>query len=308
MSRFGRLVAVLAVGLLAAVGIGSVLASPGGVLPGDSDDHPGSTQSSGVVTADQLLALSSSSSDHSDEVKILGSVLECPSSDKTVEAKFEREGDKFEVKGTLISLNGTVTVEVTGASENVPNPDGSDSGGIELTADATGAEIKGAPEAGDIVEVEGVVESGAYVAHKIENKCKDEVKVLGDVLECASSDKTVQAKFEQEGEKFEVKGTLVSLSATEVQVTGPDGVPNGNPVTAAVDGDTEIKGDPQPGDFVEVKGSVLSDGSFLAGEVEDECGDGDQSGDSSEDQDSQSSDGDHDGDSRHGDDDDDNES
>ncbi len=99
-------------------------------------------------------------------------------------------------------------------------------------------------------------------------------EVVGDVIECPSG-KDVRSKFKQNDGKFKVEGLLVRLTATEAQVTGPDGVPGGNPVTAAVDEDTEVKGDPQADEPVKVEGSVLGDGSFAVGQIKPACGDPD---------------------------------
>lgn len=102
----------------------------------------------------------------------------------------------------------------------------------------------------------------------------DGQEVAGDVIDCPSGEDT-QFKFEQSDNEFEVTGLLVSLTATEVQVTGPDGVPGGNPVIAAVDPNAEVKGDlSAAGTPVKVEGSIV-DGAFVAHEIEPACEDED---------------------------------
>jgi len=102
-----------------------------------------------------------------------------------------------------------------------------------------------------------------------EDEANDEdpggIEIKGDPIDCPSGEDT-QFKFEQEGDKFEVTGLLVSLDATSVTVTGPQG-----DVVAALDPAAEIKGPPAGGEPVKVEGSVLADGSFLAREIEPAC-------------------------------------
>jgi len=132
----------------------------------------------------------------------------------------------------------------------------------------------------------------------------DEQEVAGEVIDCPSGEDT-HFKFEQSSDEFEVTGTLVSLGDGSVVVTGPDG-----DVTAAVDPNAEIEGDPQPGDPVKVEGAVLEDGSLVAWEVESACDDEDDSDDADENHDADdddsgddsisSGDGDHSGDDSSG--------
>ncbi len=91
------------------------------------------------------------------------------------------------------------------------------------------------------------------------------LEVVGDVIDCPVGEDT-RFKFEQNGSEFEVTGLLVSLDESSVVVTGPEGN-----VTAAMALNTEVKGDPQPGDAVKVEGAVLADGTFVAREVKPAC-------------------------------------
>ncbi|HEU4758378.1 MAG TPA: DUF5666 domain-containing protein [Dehalococcoidia bacterium] len=91
------------------------------------------------------------------------------------------------------------------------------------------------------------------------------VETVGDVITCPTGENT-RFKFEQNGSEFELTGTLVSLDQSAIVVTGPDG-----DVTAAMAVNTEVKGNPQPGDAVKVEGAVLDDGTFVAREVKPAC-------------------------------------
>ena len=92
-----------------------------------------------------------------------------------------------------------------------------------------------------------------------------EIEVKGDVIDCLAGE-DARFKFEQSASEFEVTGALVSFDGSTVVVAGPEG-----DVTATVDPDAEVKGDPQPGDAVKVEGTVLEDGTFVAREIEPAC-------------------------------------
>ena len=281
MSRFQRFL-VMAVGLLGAIGVTGVLAGPGGMLGGGSS--PGQSTpavaSADITTPDSIVAASEDSPDGGTEV--VGDVIDCPSGEDT-HFKFEQSASEFEVTGTLFSFDGT-TIVVTG-------PDGDVTAAVDPSA-----EIKGDPQPGDAVKVEGaVLDDGSFVAHEIKPACEPaedssgdqsddtsesddssegDVSSQGDVIPCPSGENT-QAKFEQEDNEFEVTGALVSFDGTTIVVTGHDG-----DVTAAVDPGAEIEGDPQAGDPVKVEGAVLEDGSLVAREIEPACEDEDDSDDS----------------------------
>ena len=106
-----------------------------------------------------------------------------------------------------------------------------------------------------------------------------ETEVVGDVIDCPAGEDT-HFKFEQSASEFEVAGALVSFDGSTVVVAGPEG-----DVTATVDPDVEVKGDPQPGDAVKVEGTVLGDGTFVAREIEPACEDEDGVDDDSDDAD-----------------------
>jgi hypothetical protein len=257
--RIQRIVALAAVGLLGAIGVTGVLAGPGGVLGGgSSDDSPAAAQSGDVQTPDSLVAESGDTLDG--ETEVVGDVIDCPAGEDN-HFKFEQSASEFEVTGMLVSFDGSTVV--------VAGPEG------DVTATvAVNAEVKGDPQPGDAVKVEGaVLGDGTMVAREIEPACEAEPTPEPTPVVC-----TPRFEFEQEDGKFEVKGTLVSFDGTTVVVTGPDG-----DVTASVDSGTEIEGDPQPGDPVEVEGWILGDGSYLAREIERECGDRDDDCDDGDD-------------------------
>ena len=267
MSRIQRLVALIAVGLLGAVGVTGVMAGPGGVLGGGgSSDDTRVEQSGGIQTPNSLVAQSGG------ETEVKGDVIDCAAGEDT-RFKFEQSASEFEVTGTLVSFDGS-TVVVTG-------PDGD----VAATVDAS-AEVKGDPQPGDAVKVEGaVLEDGTLVAREIKSACEaaenanddqgddvddaDEREIKGDEIACPSGEST-RFKFETEGNEFEVTGSLVSFDGSTVVVTGPSG-----DVTASVDPGAEIKGDPQAGDPVKVEGAVLDDGRLVAREIEPACDDDD---------------------------------
>ena len=274
MSRFQRLL-VMVGGLLGAIAVTGVMAGSGGVLRGGSSpDQPlPALASADIITPDSIVAASEDSPDGGTEV--VGDVIDCPSGEDTA-FKFEQSASEFEVTGALVSFDGT-TIVVTG-------PDGDVTAAVD-----PGAEIKGDPQPGDAVKVEGAVLDGSgFVAHEIKPACEPaedssgdqsddssgsddssegDASSQGDVIPCPFGENT-QAKFEQEDNEFEVTGTLVSFDGSTVVVTGPDG-----DVTAALDPGAEIEGDPQPGDAVKVEGAVLEDGSLVAREIEPACED-----------------------------------
>ena len=280
MNRFQRLLAMAGVGLLGAITVTGVMAGPGGVLGGGSspDQSPPAAASADITTPDSIVAASEDSPDG--DTEIVGDVIECPSGEST-NFKFEQSADEFEVIGTLVSFDGT-TIVVTGPE-----------GDVTAVVDPS-AEIKGDPQPGDAVKVEGVVVDGtSLVATEVKPACEP-VEDSSDAADDDSQDdsssesdacpsgENIQAEFEQDSHEFEVKGTLVSLGDGIVVVTGPDG-----DVTAALDPNAQIEGDPQPGDPVEVEGAVLEDGSLVAHEVEAACEDEDDDEDDSDDADEQ---------------------
>ena len=271
LSRFQRLLAMAGVGLLGAIGVTGVMAGPGGVLGGGSPGQSApAVASADITTPDSVVAASEDSPDSGTEV--VGDVIECPCGE-SINFKFEQSATEFEVTGTLVSFDGT-TVVVTG-------PDGDVTAAVD-----PGAEVKGDPQTGDAVKVEGsVLDGSSFVAHEIKPACEPAADVSGDqgdnnqaddssesgdssqgdAIPCPAGENT-QAKFEQDSHEFELTGALVSFDGTTIVVTGPDG-----DVTAVVDPSAEIKGDPQPADVVKVEGAVLDDGSLVAREIEPAC-------------------------------------
>ena len=142
--------------------------------------------------------------------------------------------------------------------------------------------LRGGQTPSDSVVVAGApADASPDVAVASSGSAPEEVEIVGDVIDCppaGSGPEDAQFKFKSEGNEFEVIGLLVSLTAMEVRVAGPAGVPGGNPVTAAVDGSTEVKGSLVADDPVKVEGSVLGDGSFLAREIGSACEDDDDDG------------------------------
>ena len=283
MSSFQRLLVMVA-GLLGTIGMTGVLAGSGGLLGGGSSpDQPlPALASADITTPDAIVAASEDSPDGGTEV--VGDVIDCPSGEDTA-FKFEQSASEFEVTGALVSFDGT-TIVLTG-------PDGDVTAAVDPSA-----EIKGDPQPGDAVKVEGAVLDGSsFVAHEIKPACEPaedsivdqsddssgsddssegDTSSQGDVIDCPSGENT-QAKFEPDGNEFEVTGALVSLGDGFVVVTGPDG-----DVTAAMDPGAEIEGDPEPGDPVKVEGAFLEDGSLVAREIEPACEDEDDSDDADE--------------------------
>ncbi len=94
-----------------------------------------------------------------------------------------------------------------------------------------------------------------------------EQEIVGEVIVCAAGENT-RFRVRDEGDEFEVTGLLMSLDGTAVIVTGP-----GGDWTAALTVGTELRGALQPGDPVKVEGSIMSDGSLAAREVEPACDD-----------------------------------
>ena len=200
MNRVQRMVLLAAVGMFGAVGVTGVMAGAAGVFSGSSDGSPAAEQLTGVQTPDSLVAESGDTPDGQTEV--VGDVIDCPSGEAT-HFKFEQSGTEFEVTGTLVSFDGT-TIVVTGPS-----------GDVTATVDP-GAEIKGDPQPGDAVKVEGaVLDDSSLVAHEIKPACEPAADVSGDQgdndnqgddssesddssedVACPSGENT-QAKFEQ---------------------------------------------------------------------------------------------------------------
>ena len=187
MSRFQRLLALAAVGLLGAIGVTGVMAGPG-VFSGSPDDSAAAALGD-VQTPDSIVAESGDTPDgetqdvgdesaddssgeqgdddqgddvnDADEQEVAGEVIDCPSGEDT-HFKLETEGSEFEVTGTLVSL-GEGSVVVTGPS-----------GDVTAAVDPS-AEITGDPQPGDPVKVEGaVLDDGSLVAREIEPACEDE--------------------------------------------------------------------------------------------------------------------------------------
>jgi hypothetical protein len=95
------------------------------------------------------------------------------------------------------------------------------------------------------------------------------LEIIGSAIDCAPAGvgpEDTQQRFFQEGESFEVTGTLASFDAITVVVSGPNG-----DVSASLAQEFELRGDLSPGAMVEMTGAAATDGALTAQQVHSAC-------------------------------------
>jgi hypothetical protein len=175
-------------------------------------------------------------------------------------------------------------VEFKGLIESI-NADVYMIAGKTVNTDAS-TEIKGMPAVGDLVKVHATLQAdGGYLAREIEKEDAEDDEADDDKED--ADPKLNKVKF---------KGTLESINGSTWVVAGH---------SILVGLETKIKGDPQPGDLVEVEAFLQTDGvTYLAHEIEvedDEMHDQDDRQDSDDRDDSHNGDQDDDDDEDHDD-------
>jgi hypothetical protein len=87
----------------------------------------------------------------------------------------------------------------------------------------------------------------------------------GESVSCPNG-QAVQTYFQRDADRFEVIGTLTSLTAESLTRDAPQGE-----VVLAVATNVDTSGDPIPGDLARIQGSVARDGVFVASGIEGVC-------------------------------------
>lgn len=266
MSRFGRLVTVLGIGLLTAVGVTGVLAGPGGVLRGQSDGSPPAAESADVVAPNQPVAAPVSSTGDGEELKIVGDVIICAVGEDT-RFKFEEEGDEFEVTGVLDSLDAT-TVVVLGPGVMVD------------AAIETDIRVKlSDQQPGHPVRVRGTLTADdGRLALEIKSAC-DELAPAG-VCERGPGEAGDLRLEIDDGEVDIERGAVLSFADGVLAVDTGIG-----PLTVMMDAGTEVDGDLSLAVEVRVEGTLTDGDTVLADKVKALCPDAAHDADADDDRD-----------------------
>lgn len=175
-----------------------------------------------------------------------------------VAGKIELEDDSSDSSGEMDE------VEFSGVIESITNGTYVIDGKIVVTDLST--EIKDMLAVGDFVKVHATLQTdGTYLAREIEKEDDED-----------------QDDFEEKDGKLEFTGVLESISGSTWVIDG---------IAVMVDMNTEVEGNPQPGDQVKVEAFLQVDGvTYLAHEIKaldngDDMDDDDQNDDQDEDQD-----------------------
>ncbi len=185
--------------------------------------------------------------------QVLGDVIDCAVGEDA-QFKFESDGSEFEVIGLLESFDGATAV--------IMGPSGDVSASLASDFELEGGLATSGTDSERAVKMEGTVDGSDNIAREIKSACEG----VG-VIDCPAGEDPLR-KLEVQDGKFEVTGTLDSLTETHVSVVGPGAI-----VEAAVDAGTEvdIAADSPSGTPVKVEGTVLGPTSFQAREIQLAC-------------------------------------